>query len=66
MNDPLLVRRFKRLGDLFRDRECFIDRDRAARNPLREIVALDQFHHEGMGAAGLLEPVNRGDVRMIE
>ena len=31
-----------------------------------EIVALDQFHHEGVHAAGLLEPVDRGDVGMIQ
>ena len=24
-----------------------VERDRAARNPLRQILALDQFHHEG-------------------
>ena len=46
MDDPLLVRRFERLGDLPRDRQRLVDRDRAARDPLREILALDEFHHE--------------------
>ena len=46
MDDALLVRRFERLGDLLRDRQRFVERDRAARDALREIVALDQFHHE--------------------
>ena len=46
MDDALLVRGFKRFGDLFRDRQRFVDRDRPARNALRQIVALDEFHHE--------------------
>ena len=29
MDDPLLVRGFERLGDLLRDRQRFVDRDRA-------------------------------------
>ena len=66
VDDPLLVRRFERLGDLLRDRQRFVDRNRAARDALRQIVALDQFHHEGVHAAGFLEPVDRGDVRMIQ
>ena len=46
MNDPLLVRRFERLGDLLRDRQRLVERDRAARDPLREVLALDELHHE--------------------
>ena len=46
MDDPLLVRRFERLGDLLRDRQRLIDRDRSARNALRQVVAFDQLHHE--------------------
>ena len=34
MDDSLLVRRFQRFGDLLRDREHFVERDRAARDPL--------------------------------
>ena len=48
MDDPLLVRGFERLGDLLRDRQRFVERDRAARDALRQIVALDEFHHEGV------------------
>ena len=47
MDDPLFVRCFERLGDLFCDRQRLVDRDRSARQPLRQILALDQFHHEG-------------------
>ena len=66
MDDPLLVRRFERLGDLLRDGQRFVERDRAARDPLRQIVALDQFHHEGGHAPAFFEAVDGGDVRMIQ
>ena len=48
MDDPLLVRRFERLGDLLRDRQRLVDRDRPARDALRQVLALDEFHHEGL------------------
>ena len=66
MDDALLMRRFQRLSDLFCDGQSFINRDRAARDALREVITLDEFHHEGVHAPGLLEPVNRGDVRMVQ
>ena len=66
MNDPLLMRGFERLGNLFRDGQRLVDRDRPARNALRQVLALDEFHHEGLHAVGVLEPVDRGDVRMIQ
>lgn len=39
MDDALLVRGFERLGDLLRDGQGFVERDRAPRAALREIVA---------------------------
>ena len=48
MDDALLVRGFERVRDLLRDRQRLVERDRAPRDPLREIVAFDQLHHEGM------------------
>ena len=36
MNDALLVRRFERLGDLLRDRQRLVERDRPARDALRQ------------------------------
>ena len=35
VNDSLLVCRFQRLCDLFRDWQGFVERDRPARNALR-------------------------------
>ena len=66
MDDALLVRRFERVGDLLRDWQRFVERDRAARDPLRQILALDQFHHEGVQAGRFLDRIDRRDVRMIQ
>ena len=38
----------------------------APRDPLREIVALDEFHHERTYAARLFEAVDVRDVRMVQ
>jgi hypothetical protein len=66
MDDPLLVRGLERVRDLSCDRERFIDRHRASRNTLREVLAFDEFHHEGGRAPGFLEPVERSDAQMIQ
>ena len=41
-------------------------RNGAACQPLRQILALDEFHHEGLDAVGILEPVDGRDVRVIQ
>ena len=46
MHDPAFVRGFERLGDLRRDGQCFIYRDRAACDPLRQVLALDEFEDD--------------------
>ena len=66
MDDAALVRGFEGLGDLLRDRQRLVERDRPARDALRQIVAFDEFHHERRDARALFEPVDRGDVRMIQ
>ena len=53
VDDPLLVRRFERLGDLPRDRQRFVERNRPARDPLGERLALDQLQHERAGVSPL-------------
>ena len=40
--------------------------DRAACDALGEVLALDELHHQRRHAAALLEPVDRGDVRMVQ
>ena len=66
MDDALLVRGFKRFGDLFRDRQRFVDRDRPASDALRQIIALDQFHHQRANTAGFFEAVDVRDIRMVQ
>ena len=48
VNDPLLVRRFEGVGDLLGDGQRLVEGNRASRNALRQILALDEFHHEGV------------------
>ena len=66
MDDARLVRRLERVSDLFCDRQRVGQIDGSRRPPpgdqLGKILSLDQLHHEGVA----LDPVNRGDVRMIE
>ena len=66
MDDPLLVRRLERLGDLLRDRQRLVDGNRPPRDPIGERRAFDQLHHQRVHAAGILEAVDLRDVRMIE
>jgi hypothetical protein len=66
MDDALLVRRFERLGDLLRDRECLVQLDRASHNALGQILTLDPFHDKGVNAWRFLDRINRGDVWMIQ
>ena len=66
MHDALLVRGLERVGDLPRDRQRLVERDGATRDALRQVLALDELHHQSDGAAGVLEPVDAGDVRVIE
>ena len=48
MDDPLFVRRFECLGDLFRDRQRLVEGDRSTEQPSRQIenagLQLDKFN----------------------
>ena len=66
MDDPLLVRRFERLGDLPRDRQRLVERDRPVRDPIGERRAFDQLHHQRAHAVGVFEAVDVRDVRMVQ
>ena len=46
MNDAVLVRGFERLGDLLRDRQRLVERNRPLRDAVGERRSLDQLHHE--------------------
>ena len=66
VNDPLLVRCLERLGDLRRDGQCVLERDRAAPQSLRQILAFDQLHDEGVHITGFFKAVDVSDVRMVQ
>jgi hypothetical protein len=66
MHDAALMGAFERISDLPRDRECFIDRDRTLRDPIRESRTLDELHdQEGTGLA-FFDAMNVRDIRMVE
>jgi hypothetical protein len=71
VHDSLFVRRFERVRDLLRNRQCFADREARPLctqpfDRLGQIFALDELHDERLNAVGVLESVDRGDVGMIE
>jgi hypothetical protein len=71
MDDPLLVRRFERFGYLLGDGQCVVDRHRATRDPMRQVIALDELHHQRSYVASgssraFFEERNVGDVWMVQ
>jgi hypothetical protein len=66
VDDALLVGLFERLGDLERDVEGLVDGDRAAPEALLEVFSLDELESKERRPLDLLEPVDRGDVRVVE
>ena len=66
VDDALLVRGFERLGDLLRDRQRLVERNRPLRDAVGERRPLDQLHDEGLHTIRLLQTVDVSDVRMIE
>jgi hypothetical protein len=55
-----------RVGDLPRDGDRLRDRQRPPRDHLRQVLALDQLHHQRAATVALLETVDGGDVRVVE
>ena len=66
MDDALLVRGLERRGDLPRDGSASSSGSGPRAIARGEVLALDQLHDEGARAAGLLEPVDLRDVRVVE
>jgi hypothetical protein len=66
MDDPLLVRGFERLGDLLRDGESFVNSNWTARDSSIQALAVDELEHEELLAVGLVQAVDRADVRMVQ
>ena len=66
MNHPRLVRGLQRLGDLLRNRQRLLQRDRPLSDPVGEGRPLDQLQHQRPRALGFLNAVDGGDVRVVE
>ena len=66
MHDPLLVRRSERLGDLPAERQRLVHGHGPGNETLGKRLAGNELEHEEADAARFLEPVDRGDVRMIQ
>jgi hypothetical protein len=66
MDDPRLMRGIERLRDLSRDGKRFVHGHRPTRHQIRERDAVDELQDQGMRIAGLLQPIDGGDVRMVQ
>ena len=66
MDDAFLVRGFERVGDLTRGDECLLNWHRARRETLDDGLAFDELEHEAADAVGLLQSVDRANVRMVQ
>ena len=66
MDNALLVGRLQRLGDLLRDRQRLVDGNGSPHDAIGQGWPLDQLHDEGGRAGTLLQPVDDGNVWMIQ
>jgi hypothetical protein len=66
VDDTGLVGGGEAFGDLGGDAERFGDRQRAAGDALRQVLAADQLHRDEADAVGLVQAVDGGDVRVVE
>ena len=66
VDDALLVGFLEGLGDLPRDGERLVDRDRSALQALGEVLALDELEDEEELPVRLLEAVDGGDAGVVE
>ena len=69
MNDPALVRRVERLGDLSGDAERLFNREHASpdgRELVRQRWAVHELEHECVRGASVLETVDPANVWTVE
>ena len=66
MNDALVVRSRKGIGDLAPDGESLVDGDASCLDAVRQRRSLHQFQDERGSGARLFNPVDAGNVGMIE
>jgi hypothetical protein len=66
VHDAALVGRLERLGDLQRDLQRLVPRERAAREPLREVLPLDELHRQEAHTVRFVKTVDRRDARVVQ
>ena len=66
MDDAAFVSRGQRVGDLSRDVDSLIERERSLPQPILERLSFHQLHDDAGGVSDLLEPVNLGDVGVVQ
>ena len=66
MNNPTLVRRFERFSDLHGDRQRLVQWDAPLSESVGERGTLDQLEDQRLRAGRFLEPVDCGDIGVIQ
>ena len=66
MDDPLLMRRFQRLSDLFGNGQCLINRDRPLLDAISQRRPFDQLEDQRPLTLGFFQPVDVADVGMVQ
>jgi hypothetical protein len=66
MHDSRCVCRLQGLSDVSRDGQCFLERDGSMRNAICQCRTFDEFEDKSVCLTRLFEPIDRGDVRMVE
>ena len=66
MNDSVRVRGVETCGDLPGQRDRLSNRNRAARNPVRQRLAFDELHDEKVDALVGSDVVERADIEVLD
>ena len=66
MDDPLAMDVAERVGDVARDVDRLVDRERSARQPAGQRFAFEILHHEEIESAVVPDVVDAADVRVLE
>ena len=66
VNDPLLVSRIERIGNLYGKIQQVLDAQRLGANPVLERLAFQILHGDERLAAGFINLVNGANIRMAE
>ena len=66
VDDPAFVRRLERFRDLNADGDRLVQRDRPARDPIRQVLPADQFHRQEVDRFHTVQAMDHRDVGVIQ